>query len=775
MNLRTDARPKGSSFTDTSGMTQRTRYLIFATFTVLCGLSLFFLTRLQFSFDFEQFFPKGDPDLEFFQEFIENFETDDNFMLIAADNGEESVFDQEFLENFHAMTLAARELPYVTQSQSITKFSYPIKTPFGITTRPVIHIDQPERYARDSVRLMQDERFVYNLISPDARALVAILKTDDGLTLEQSDTLMVALTEMVDGYEFSNAHYLGRAYFQKELVAMQKTEILKSGAISSVLVLLILWYIFRRVRGILIAMVSIGVGMLLFFGFMGAMGRELTAMSALYPVLMIIVGTSDVVHIFTKYVDELRGGKDRFAAIRTTIREIGAAILLTSLTTAVGFLTLLTSRVDPIRDFGVNSAIGVVIAYFTVVTLTTALLSMFDVDQVMKIGRGQLFWERAMDWFYRFTRRRSRAIMVGAGVVLVLTFTGIAQIQTNYTIINNMPTGEKITEDFRYFEQKFTGFRPFEIAVFAGNGRKVTDFEVLRQVDSLENYLATIPQVRAVAGPTAIYKSINQAFQRNAVDAYRFPDSDATFRRYERFAEQVPQLSANILVSTDETKGRITGRMLDYGADNIKQMGLDVDAWIAGNLNSEVATYRRTGTGLIIDKNAEYIRTSLLLGLGLAVLIVSTLMAILFRKFRMLLVALIPNIFPLLLAGALLGYVGIELEAGVSIVFAVIFGIAVDDTIHFLSKYKLARGRGNDMEAALRITFRETGKAVVLTTIILFFGFLVMLFSKHPPSVTVGLLISLTLFSALFADLLLIPVLIRKFLGGEESTPPDQS
>lgn len=139
-------------------------------------------------------------------------------------------------------------------------------------------------------------------------------------------------------------------------------------------------------------------------------------------------------------------------------------------------------------------------------------------------------------------------------------------------------------------------------------------------------------------------------------------------------------------------------------------------------------------------------------------------MGLLFRNIKMLLISLIPNILPLVFAGGLLGFLGIELEAGVSITFAIIFGIAVDDTIHFLSKYKLARDKGLDVEAALELTFTETGKAIVLTSIILFFGFLVMLFSIHPPSVTVGLLISVTLFTALIADLLLIPILIRRFL-----------
>ena len=750
-------------------MTHRTRVLIFCVFALLSALSGYFIFQLKFTFDFEQFFPKGDPDLEFFQEFIEEFETDDNFLLIALDNGEASVFDSTFLNDFHDFTLKSRLLPYVTQSQSLTKFSYPRKTPFGISTRPIIYLDQPDRFPDDSIRLMQDERFVYNLVSPDASALVVLLKTKESVDLGESEELMVALDSLVSTYNFPEHHYLGRAYFQRELVAMQQTEILKSSIISFFLVMLILWYVFRRWRGILIAVTSIGVGMLIFFGFMGATGREMTAMSALYPVLMIIVGTSDVIHMFTKYVDELRRGSTRYDAIRTTIKEIGVATLLTSLTTAVGFLTLLTSRVTPIRDFGINSAIGVIIAYLVVVTFTTALLSLFKVDDLMKIGRGQLFWEKSMRWFYQFTREKPRAVALGAGVVTLLTIWGISMIKTNYNIIDNLPTGSKISEDFQYFESEFTGFRPFELAVFAQNDRKVTDYEVLRQIDSLENYLKRYPQVRAVTSPTAIYKSINQAYNRNAVSAYTFPEDKRTFRRYERFAEQIPALGGNILINRDETKARITARMLDFGADSIKAMGNNIDAWIANNLDADLATYRRTGTGLIIDKNAEYVRQSLLLGLGLAVVVVSLLMAILFRRTRMLLIALVPNIFPLLLAGALLGFAGIDLEAGVSIVFAVIFGIAVDDTIHFLSKYKLARNKGKSMEEALEITFLETGKAIVLTTIILFFGFLVMLFSNHPPSVTVGLLISLTLFSALFADLFLIPVMIRWLLGKDET------
>lgn len=742
-------------------MTPKLRRISFITFGVLALLSIYGGFNLKFSFDFEQFFPKGDPDLEFFKEFISDFETDDNFLIVAVER-KDGVFDQKFLEDFHDLSIKLKSVPHITESQSLTKVEYPIKTPFGITTLPAIHIDQPEKYEADKKKILEDERFVYNLISEDATAMSIFLKTEPEILLVESESIMDGVDSLLATYNFENTYMLGRPYFTKELVYMQVREILVSGFFSILLVGLIMFYIFRRRAGIIIALSSVGLGMLLFMGFMGLAGRELSMMSALYPVLMIIVGTSDVIHIMSKYIDELRKGIDKTTAINTTIREIGMATLLTSVTTAVGFLSLVTSRVTPIRDFGINSAIGVLVAYITVVCFTTAVISLYDVDDLMKIGRGQKFWEKSMNWWYNLTKKMPTRIAVGGLLVLGFSLFGISQITTNYSIINNMPTGAKITEDFQYFEKKFTGFRPMEIAVMVKDGYKATDYAVVKEIEKVENHLRdNYPYIRAISSITSVYKSINQAFNRGRNEAYKMPKNEAEFNRYQRFADQLPNSAGGlaILVSKDEKKARITSRILDMGADNIDDVGKEIDAWIAAN--TELIDTKRTGTGVIIDKNAVYIRESLLYGLGMAICIVSLMMALLFRDVKMLIVSLIPNIFPLLLAGALLGFLGIELEAGVSIVFAVIFGIAVDDTIHFLSKFKLARDKGMTIDESLHITFLETGKAIVLTTLILFFGFLIMLFSVHPPSVTVGLLISLTLFTALVADLMLIPILIR--------------
>jgi len=187
-------------------------------------------------------------------------------------------------------------------------------------------------------------------------------------------------------------------------------------------------------------------------------------------------------------------------------------------------------------------------------------------------------------------------------------------------------------------------------------------------------------------------------------------------------------------------------------------------SFIAKETDSSKVKFQLTGTGILLDKNAFYVRESLVNGLLMGALLVALIMALLFRNLKLLLISLLPNMLPLLFAAGLLGFLGIPLEATISVVFAIVFGIAVDDTIHFLGRYKVSRDNGRSKEEALKITFIETGRALIITTLCLFFGFLVLLFSIHKPSVTIGLLVSVTLLAALILDLLLLPVLIRKLL-----------
>lgn len=733
--------------------------------TLYAALMLFFVSLgglffLKFEFAFEQFFPEGDPDLAYFQEFIKEFETDDNFLLIGIEH-EKDIFDSVFLQDLKRFSDTAKTLPHVIGINSLLQWKYPIKTPFGITSVPGIHVDDPAFYPSDRKRIMEDKRLVGYLVNDDATGTVVVLKLINSIGLEDAKELMDALDDVLKDFDFKEVHLLGRPNFQTVLVDMQKREVMVSSVIAAILVFIALLVIFRRAWTITIAMTSIGLALLFFFGFLGWTGRPLNAMSALYPVLMIIVGTSDVVHILTKFQAELRKGKDKWDAWTVTVRQIGLATLLTSLTTAVGFASLFTSRIGPIREFGVNAAIGVGIAYLTVIFFTGAALLSFEPEQLMSNKVKKLSWEGLMARVNHWTRDYHRGILVFSALFLAWCFWGISKITTNYRIEDQMPRGQQITKDFMYFEKEFAGFRPYELAVETGPGHQVNDYEVLQAMNRVEQYLEKEPLIKSVQSYSDVYRSIHRMENGNRAEAYVFPEDSLTFSRYQRYLRLMPKEALAVLVSRDGKKARISARVADAGAEEINEMSDSLFTYIHARVDTSMVKFRLTGTGVIVDKNSQYVRESLIWGLGMALLIVSVLMALLFRQAVLLVIALIPNVLPLIFAGAVLGWLGIELEAGISIVFAIVFGIAVDDTIHFLSKYKLIRQEGLSREEAIATTFAETGKAIVLTSIILFFGFLVLFFSVHPPSVVVGLLISITLVSALLADLFLIPIAIR--------------
>ncbi|NNE25618.1 MAG: MMPL family transporter [Saprospiraceae bacterium] len=734
---------------------------LIALFVLLTIGSAFLLPQVKFNFSFEQFFPQGDKDLEFFQNFVNEFETDDNFLLIALEH-EDGVFDSTFLENVRAFSLECKALEEVRSVQALPLFRYPVMTPFGPNSVAALHWDDEERLLQDSIRLMSDERVRFNLLNKDGTATAVVLKTIDGMQIEASKSFMKAINSALEKHELDQYYMLGRAYFQTELSAMQFREIMVSTIISGFLISLIMIVLYKKPWSIFVALSSIGVGLVLFLGLLTLLDRELTIMAALYPVLMLIVGTSDVVHIMTKYFDELKKGFQRKAAILTTIKQIGLATLLTSLTTAAGFATLLSSRIGPIRDFGVNSAIGVVLAFIVVILFTCPMLTLFSKSQLVPEDVSKDKWPGWMLQFYEWTNRNRREVFIAFMAFLVLSAWGISMIHTNYAIEENLPRGQKITEDFQYFENEFAGFRPLEIAVFIGEDYEVYDYEVLRSIHELQEYILSKEEIQTAFSLSTLVKSINQMNNSNRSEAYVFPEREA-YPKVRRLMNRTKMSGLDLLISKDRRKTRISSKIKDIGSENIGVLGDDIDGWIAANIDSSVVQFKQTGTGIILDKNSEFVRESLLSGLGIALLIVSVLMGLLFRRFKVLLLALIPNIIPLLFAAALLGYFNVALEAGISIVFAIIFGIAVDDTIHFLSKYKLAMDELKDREAALLVSYKEAGKAIVFTSIILFFGFLVLLFSSHPPSVTIGALISVTLLSALIADLTILPVLIRFF------------
>tara|TARA_R110001592_G_scaffold159866_1_gene391739 strand:+ start:493 stop:2736 length:2244 start_codon:yes stop_codon:yes gene_type:complete len=731
---------------------------------ILLGLfSASKLDELKFSFDFSQFFPEEDPDLAFYDSFVEEFGTDDNFLLIAVEN-KPDVFQQDFLNKFQAFSLESKGFEYVLESNSLTTLSYPLKTSFGYTTLPIVHINDSLQYQKDWHKIQEDSLFINVLIDEKKESLVLALQTEDNLDYKQSEVLLNTIRTSLKRQDITDYHILGRAFFYEAIVEMQRSEVLTTTIVASILVFIILLLVYRSMPVVLISVFSIAMSLLLFMGLLAALGKELNAMAAFYPVLMLIVGTSDVIHLTDSYIRKLQSGISRYAAIISSLKEVGMTTLLTSITTAVGFVTLLSSRLVSIQEFGINAAIGVLVAYTTVILLTGSLL--ISLPEKKLIGRKSISenWVNYLLKVNTFTKNYPNHIIWGTVVFTFFCFLGIYLIKTNHEFKQTLPAKSEIAIDFEYFQNNYAGFRPLEIAVMSTDGHKVTDFEIAQEIEKLLTYLKTFKIIGNIQSANLPYKIINKANNLNSAAFFTLPDDKATFIKYQKDTRKLARKQLARFINGDETIARINGKLQDVGTDSLKIIYNSIDRFAKSKLDTTLVTIKVTGKSILLDKNSEYIRSSLLEGLVYGLLLIGVIMAFVFRDIKIFLISLIPNVLPILFAGGILGFLGIPLEASLSVVFAIVFGIAVDDTIHFLGKYKLGITQGLDKEAALEKTFAQTGRALVITTIILFFGFMVMLFSIHQPSITIGLIISVTLVTALILDLLLLPVLLRKLI-----------
>ncbi len=733
------------------------------TFVCLGVLAAISLGDLKFSFDFSHFFPEGDEDLVFYEQFIKEFGTDDNFLLIAVENGG-SVFEKKFLSDFHQFSQDAKKYPYVTENQSLTTLFYPLKTTFGYTRLPIIHLGDSTKYASDWKKLKEDGLFINSLIDEKATSLVLVLETEDGLDYDKSKVLLSQVRKGLQKNGLAKYHLLGRAFFYEALVEMQKREVIVTTIASTILVFIILFLVYRRIAIVLISLFSIVLSLILFMGLLSALGKELTALASFYPILLLIVGTSDVIHIMDDFLGKLKIGLEKQEAMILTLKEVGVSTLLTSVTTAIGFASLLTSKSSSVSGFGINASLGVLTAYITIIGFTCALLLLVNNKYLLPKRDNSKIWRRELNRINQFTKTNPRSIIFGSIVFTGICILGMTKINTNYQIKESFPTKSAIAADFEFFQQNYSGFRPLEVAIMTKGDHKVTDFEVALEIEKVAQEMKAIKPIQNVQSVNMFFKGLNKANHLNKSAYFTLPKELETFNAYKKELKKLARKRFGKFVNADETKSRITSKVLDIGLDTIAKVYERLNTFTRTQTDTSMVEFRLTGTGILLDKNAFYVRSSLLQGLLMGLVLVALIMVILFKNIKLLLISLLPNLLPLLFAAALLGYLNIPLEATISVVFAIVFGIAVDDTIHFLSRYKIGLAKGASKEEALRTTFTETGRALVITTLILFFGFMVLLFSVHAPSMTIGILVSVTLLAALILDLLLLPVLIRKFL-----------
>lgn len=735
---------------------------VFTLVALFAAASVFFGKDLKFSYAFDDFFPKGDAELDFYYAFRDRFTPDDNFLLIGFENKE--IFNAEFIEQLDSITRQLNKIEMVDRAVSLANYRYFVKTGFGYFDYPAIHADDPERWSADSIRLSEDERVIGKLLSADFKTTIIYIQTADSLLQDDNASLIQQVNTILANNGQSDAHLLGKAFFEVELIQYQKIEFVKYALLSILMVVLIIYLIFRSLWCVAIAISTVTITLLLFIGLLAITGRELNVMSTLFPIIIIIVGISDTIHFLSRYIAELRSGNSKQNALYITLRDTGQATFLTSLTTSIGFITLLSSNIYPVREFGMLAAIGVLLAYVVTITFTTTLLKIFTRHQLEPDTKNR--WRTAvmLENIYAFTLNRKKIIIGLTAAIVIIFSVGIFQISTDIKLSEGLPANTKVKDDFLFFEKTFNGFRPFEIAVVAKSPYTIYSPEVLRDMDKVEAYAGASPIIGGLQSITAFYKTLNRAANGDNASAYHLPDSAKSFDIMQREIKRFGSKEVQFLVTPDAQWGRISGNMRDAGTDSIRKVQEDIYTFIRNNTDTTKTEFRITGTGIMFDKNNAFLRKGIIYGVIAALLAISILMSFVYKNIKLTLISIIPNVIPLIITAGILGYFKIPLDAPTSIIFGISYGIVVDDTIHFLSRFKIERMHGVSVETAIHNTMLETGRALFITTAILIAGFSVLMLSSLHATFNVGMLLVITLFTALIADVYLLPLLIRKWL-----------
>ncbi|MGZ3883077.1 MAG: efflux RND transporter permease subunit [Bacteroidia bacterium] len=729
-------------------------------FSVLCG---FKIGSLDFNYDFEAFFPNEDNELELYTGFRSHFEYDNEFVLVALEN-KAGIFNKEFLNKVDHLSRDLAKIPHVRKVISPTNIkNMSIGGIVPVQSR-VLHIEDPDLYRDDSIAIYRSGELVGSFFPADAKSVSVFVKTDDELSKRKCDTLADRITAAIKRYQFDEIHFVGRIFAQRIYLENVKKEFVYFLGLSFIVVVIFLWLSFRSFYGIVVPICIVLLSIFWTLGIMALLHQPIDIMTMMLPTMVFIAGMSDVVHFFSKYFEELAKGTEKHRIYPLILKEVGFPTFLTLITTVVGFLSLLFSSIQPIRDFGIYTSVGVTIAFILSYTLLPAILFFFTPKKLVLVhshdNRTHNAMRKGLFWIFR----NQKTILVITAVTLLLSVVGIFKIRINNILLEDLSNKVKIKQDFNFFDKNYSGARPFELQITIKNNKSIWDYDIIEQLNGIDDFVRKEYGAGFLYSPSALVKSIYKASVNDSA-ALAFPGKQDYAEIQKALLGNRKNKEIKRIVSPDLKTARLSSKIKDMGSMAIAVHNARFKEYLARHVNPADIDVAITGAAHLIDRNNEYMVSNMTQGFLFSIVVIALLTYLLHRSWRMVLVFILPNVIPLLIIAGIMGFAGIELKAATSLVFSIAFGVATDDTIHFISRLKIELGYGKSLMYAFKRTYFETGKPILLTTFILMGGFFSLMISDFQSTFYFGFLICITIIIAVIADIFLLPVLLFMILG----------
>jgi predicted RND superfamily exporter protein len=526
---------------------------------------------------------------------------------------------------------------------------------------------------------------------------------------------------------------------------------------------LIFFFFFRSIRATMITLLVVTIGVIWAFGFIGLFRYEISVLMALIPPLIIVIGVPNAIFLINKYQQEVKKHGNQAKSLQRVISKVGNATLMTNVTTASGFATFIFTKSQLLREFGIIASINILGIFLIALFVIPIVYSFMPLPKEKHLKHLERRWiEVIVKWMESIVRNHRIVVYATTIILIIVSMIGIFTIRVSGSLIEDMPKGEQFFKDIVFFEEEFGGIMPLEIIIDTKKEKGVMNLGTLKRMNELEETIDEIPQLSKSISVLNIVKYSKQAFYGGNPKFYQLPTNQEKnwILSYAKNATS----NTNLLDSYVDSTGRyarITTFMKDIGTDKMEIIEERLQQKIDKEFPKENYSVTMTGKALVFLKGTNYLIHNLVISLSLAIFLIAIFMAFLFRSFKMILISLIPNIFPLLITAGLMGYLGIPIKPSTILVFSIAFGISVDDTIHFLAKYRQELKVNNwRIKQSVYNALRETGVSMFYTSIVLFFGFLVFTASSFGGTIALGGLVSVTLLFAMVSNLLLLPSLL---------------
>jgi len=747
--------------------------------------------KVEMDYNFAQLLPEDDTTFVEYKRFKEYFKEDGNQLILGTKY--ESL---KTLENFNAWydlgyKIKAMSVPktewngddwettYLSTSDSVFSLAHIFTLGKNTKEKKFDFIsvvpNKPKTQAElDSIlQVINDLPFYDGLVynKETNSTLMIVFVNRDVLNSNAREIFISDLDDLLEEYEplLGRIHRTGVPYIRTIITLKTKDELKFFIIVSALLTALLLYLFFRSFKVVLYSMLVVAVGVTWSLGVISLLGFKLSGLMGLIPSLIIVIGVPNSVYLINKYHQEYRSHGNKILALNRVIRKIGSATLLTNATTAMGFATFIFTESRILIEFGIAASINIMLVFVLTIFIIPIVFSLLGDPQPRHVKHLDRLWVvKMINYLVVLVSEHRKLVYWFSIFVFVMSLIGISKIRTTGNMVDDLPKGDMVKEDLLYFQDSYNGVLPFEVLIDTKKPGNAVKSSTLKKIEKLQNYFDSVPEFSKSLSITNAVKFAKQAYYNGRPSKY----SLISGREKSFIAPYLKQKKDSLnggegneisggFVGPNKEVVRVSLQIADIGTNDLDALMARIKPRVDDIFDPDEYDVIFTGNSVAFLKGTSYLVKNLFISLTIAIGLIAVLMAFLFRSVRMVLISMIPNLLPLLFTGGIMGWFGIPLKVSTILVFSIAFGISIDDTIHYLAKFRQELSANNSqLKPSVLGALKETGLSMFYTSIILFFGFGIFTLSNFGSTIAMGTLVSLTLLVAMFANLVLLPSLL---------------